>query len=190
VYFFPGRRKYVFDLISSFVSLLVSEEEDYEKQDHVKSTKFDIRKRSIYETENEVVKTNENINQNHRRKKLVVTRVLNKRFQIPNQTRVRHIYDGPYPFTSTRAIEVSLNRSENINYNTVFNNPYKFLECDTLFGTLIISRQPVQAYQCTRINGQWTATSCGKVHAVFNMNGNHFPGPQYLFQKIVFTTQN
>ncbi len=163
--------------------------DDFGKQDHVKNCNLEIRKRPTYEIVNEDRRINNNTIQNYPNA-LVVTRVLKRGFRIPEQTRERHIYDGPFPFTGSRAIEVSTNRSENISCNTVFNNPYEFLECDTLFGTLfetlIISAKPVQTYQCTRSDGQWTAASCGKVHAVFSMNGNHFPGEQYLFGRVVF----
>ena len=74
-------------------------------------------------------------------------------------------------------------------YNTVFAQPKGMLKCETddpFYSQLIISQDRVQAYQCTRISpGHWSGEDLGMVHAIFAIEGSHFPGKQYLNKKIV-----
>ena len=107
-------------------------------------------------------------------------------YRLPTQTREHHIYDENQPLTSARAIQFSTKRSGSVAYNTVFAKPQKMYDCDTNEGKLMISSQPVQAYQCTWSNQQWSAEDRGKSYAIFSLNGSHFPGSQYLNKKVKF----
>ena len=101
-----------------------------------------------------------------------------------------HIFNESCHFTENDAINISTQRDGPSPYNTVFACPNELRECETddlCYPTLIISKDKVQAYQCTRVNpGQWSAESLGMVHALFAIDGSHFPGKQYLYKNIKF----
>ena len=75
--------------------------------------------------------------------------------------------------------------------NTVFAQPSEMLECETddpSYHNLMISRERVQAYQCTQTDpGKWSAENLGMVYAIFASKGHHFPGVQYSRKNIVFS---
>ena len=92
----------------------------------------------------------------------------------------------PNPLTKDEAIKLSTKRNGSFDLNTVFEKPVEMLNCETSEGKLMISRYPVQAFQCSRINGQWFAKDEGKMFAIFTMDGTHFPGPEYLHKNVKF----
>jgi hypothetical protein len=117
---------------------------------------------------------------------LYVNQVLKTGIPLPQHTKDNHIFEGRGSLTKEEAIHFSAKRGSNINLNTVFEKPKYFKECktdDIHNPNLTISSQPVQAFQCIKNNyGEWEAHSLGKVHAIFAMNGSHFPG--YLYEDV------
>ena len=109
---------------------------------------------------------------------------------MTERAKENHIFNESYHFTENDAINISTQRDGPSPYNTVFARPHEMLECETddlYYRTLIISKDKVQAYQCTRVNpGQWSVENLGMVHAYFAIDGSHFPGKQYLYKNIKF----
>jgi hypothetical protein len=123
---------------------------------------------------------------NFRTGPLYVDQVLQTGITLPQETRLKHIYEGKRNFTKKGATTLSAERGSNINLNTVFEKPKHFKVCrtdDILYPNLTISSHTVQAFQCVRSNsGTWEAHDLGKVYAIFAMDGSHFPG--YLYPDV------
>jgi hypothetical protein len=117
---------------------------------------------------------------------LYIDQVLQTGVTLPQETRIKHIYEGRGILTKKEAINLSAERGSNISLNTVFDKPKHFKVCktdDILYPNLTISSHPVQAFQCVRSNNvKWEAHDLGKVYAIFAIDGSHFPG--YLYKSI------
>ena len=116
-----------------------------------------------------------------------ITFLLNNR--LTAKAKEHHIFSGSYPFTENDAIKMSAKRGDHYHSNTVFAQPNEMIECETddiSYGTLTISINKVQAYQCTKIKpGRWSAKNVGMVPAIFALGGSHFPGEHYLYKNVV-----
>ena len=117
---------------------------------------------------------------------LYVNQVLKTGIALPQDTRLKHIYEGKGILTKQDAVNISVKRGSSYDLNTVFEKPNYFIKCktdDIHNPKLTISNQPVQAFQCIKNNyGDWEAHSLGIVYAIFAMNGSHFPG--YLYEDV------
>jgi hypothetical protein len=130
------------------------------------------------------------------RNTLVVFRIT-KRVTIPVKTARRHLYTEHDVFTKQKAVAITERRySSHPRKNTVFHaDKSDFCECKCyqwkghflsgniskkLSLTYWISIEPVQAIQCVRLE----PLCLGKRHAIFQMNGTHFPG--HIYKTVIF----
>ena len=77
-----------------------------------------------------------------------------------------------------------------IHINTVFENTDSLLKCRLSNGSksIIISKRPLNTYQCIKKNGKWTQNHLGEKWAIFGIpqENYHFSSSMLSINHIIF----
>ena len=116
--------------------------------------------------------------------------------QIPQKLLRKHILSTNFTIQKNGARKLSYQRSKlgnAIHINTVFENTDSLLKCRLSDGSksIIISKRPLNTYQCIKKNGKWTQIHLGGKWAIFGIpqENYHFSSSMLAINNVIFDSR-